>query len=408
MVVRKIMFYENPFIESQVEKDSDFEFLADPEVREGLKIRIKEIIELCLEKKIGAVVFVDKSARPFAWLFHDVWDRLHPDIPRPEIRFINIGKQSLVNKGAEKRLLGEVSDEPWFIRGDIEEKIGKMDLSKDTLSINDVPEMWQENVMNSVDELEELEGVFKNSFDDKKVLIVDDYIYTGRSLLASIASLSAAFPKASFEGTAAFKSKGMGYAVDRKKVPWLAVPSMSGVLELPESELISARVTQEEIDKVRQSLEDKLTVKMSEALKWMEGFEDVKLAYVDLLTKYKDQIDSNTYEQILEILEMMSREVRKIQTSRSIEDFDKEQFEKEQLKLWELTQKVKQQLAPKDLRLLTDASSDLSCRIPTSNFDFLDACEIQFLLKDYTTVKEMLRNARTLRKELRDLAKEID
>ena len=49
------------------------------------------LINLCLDRDIDTIYFLDKSARPLAFLFRHTWRHLMPDVPLPQIRYINIG-----------------------------------------------------------------------------------------------------------------------------------------------------------------------------------------------------------------------------------------------------------------------------------------------------------------------------
>ena len=49
------------------------------------------LINLCIDRDIDTIYFLDKSARPPAFLFRHTWQRLMPDVPLPHIRYINIG-----------------------------------------------------------------------------------------------------------------------------------------------------------------------------------------------------------------------------------------------------------------------------------------------------------------------------
>ena len=49
------------------------------------------LINLCIDRDIDTIYFLDKSARPPAFLFRHTWQRLMPDVPLPHIRYMNIG-----------------------------------------------------------------------------------------------------------------------------------------------------------------------------------------------------------------------------------------------------------------------------------------------------------------------------
>ena len=236
------------------ENITHYEILQNPEVRTELKERMSHLIDQVRERHVDALVFLDRSARPLSWLFREMWKKNFPDERVPDIKFLNIGSRSFVHSGAAKRLTSGYSKEPWHLEGDLMRKMQDFDFRNDWLNLSDVPDEWQSSVADNTDQLEELKDVYKHSFDDKRVLIVDDFIFSGRSELVAIASLSAIFEKGSFFGTALFHSTGEGIDIDRQKIPWLSIPGMSGVMELPESNLVSFKISQGGFDLIRQNL----------------------------------------------------------------------------------------------------------------------------------------------------------
>ena len=51
------------------------------------------LINLSIQQKADTVMFMDKSARPAAYLFRKTWQLCFPQSDMPEIRFVNIGKE---------------------------------------------------------------------------------------------------------------------------------------------------------------------------------------------------------------------------------------------------------------------------------------------------------------------------
>ncbi|KKP80924.1 MAG: hypothetical protein UR81_C0012G0012, partial [Candidatus Levybacteria bacterium GW2011_GWB1_35_5] len=45
-------------------------------------------------EEYDSLVFLDKSARPVAWLFMDMYKRMFPHRTRPNVHFVNIGRET--------------------------------------------------------------------------------------------------------------------------------------------------------------------------------------------------------------------------------------------------------------------------------------------------------------------------
>lgn len=238
----------------EVEKKNGFDILADKETRRELKIRMNELIEQIREKKIDSVIFLDRSARPLSWLFLDIWKKLYPKEKHPDIKFMNIGKKSHLHVGSANRITNYSKKEPFYLSEDSRELVEKMDLSSEWLGLSDVPEEWQDAVLDHEDDIEELESIFKDEFKGKQVLVLDDFLATGRTQLSTLALLNAAFPGTTFFGTAMYKSPVQGVELDRQKMPWLSRADLVGILELPESPLVSSRINEQGVEKIRQHL----------------------------------------------------------------------------------------------------------------------------------------------------------
>lgn len=71
--------------------DLDADALKRHYVNTNLAEGTLNLINLCIDRAIDTIYFLDKSARPPAFLFRHTWQHLMPDVPLPHIRYINIG-----------------------------------------------------------------------------------------------------------------------------------------------------------------------------------------------------------------------------------------------------------------------------------------------------------------------------
>jgi hypothetical protein len=163
--------------------------LTDELVRQmtdGVIVTDSETREPKVEKP-DYVVWLDKSARPVAWLTKELWPTLaeQPDgeVPKmPDFRFVNIDREQWVN--------------------DIDPNgTGKMDVS---LIAPGVIRSLRSLFMNQKYKREGLTEAIDTApteFDDKTVLIVDEVHASGRTLDIARKFFERAFPKARFADT---------------------------------------------------------------------------------------------------------------------------------------------------------------------------------------------------------------
>jgi len=78
--------------ESVILKNSyQLELLPNQEQREVIKKRMIELVKT--GKEYERIIFLDKSARPLSCLFIKLFKKLYPDLPLPQINFLNIGQE---------------------------------------------------------------------------------------------------------------------------------------------------------------------------------------------------------------------------------------------------------------------------------------------------------------------------
>lgn len=155
--------------------------LKDPELRTRYVWNTERLIGRIIAQEIDDIVFLDKSARPVAWLMKSLWPQLGIDnngepIPMPSIKFANIDR------------------EQW------EPFVGRSEDKDGGINMKGIPP-------NTIDALRGLFAV-KNLdrdvaaededtlFDDRKVMIVDEVMSSGDTVAMSQWLFEKAFLKA--------------------------------------------------------------------------------------------------------------------------------------------------------------------------------------------------------------------
>lgn len=134
------------------------------------------------------VIFLDKSARPVAWLTNELWDTLAPEpgsteIPKkPEFRFLNIDREQWVNHV-------DPSGEGMVDMSRVQDSV-----IRSLRSIFVEPKDKRDGLTEAID-------TAPAALDDKQVLVVDEVISSGRTLKIAKAFLRKAFPTAKVAGT---------------------------------------------------------------------------------------------------------------------------------------------------------------------------------------------------------------
>lgn len=172
--------------EERLERHLDYRILNDPDLRERYVYNTERLIARIIAHESDEVVFLDKSARPVAWMVRSLWPLLGIDdngqhLPQPNMRFVNIDR------------------EQWqSIVGRSEDKDVGIDLNRihpDT--IDDLRGLFaKENIEAGTHTDEEADTLF----DGKHVVIVDEVSASGDTLRMAEGMFEKAFPDASFEG----------------------------------------------------------------------------------------------------------------------------------------------------------------------------------------------------------------
>jgi hypothetical protein len=115
-----------------------------------------------------SLIFLDKSARPGLWLMSELWAQLCPEIPKPDIKFLNVGREKFNSSFAG--VYSPPEDHEVFIQG-------MQDNTDLVTSVKSVLTGWNSGA---------------GYLDGKNICIVDECSPEGGSLIAAKALVEAA------------------------------------------------------------------------------------------------------------------------------------------------------------------------------------------------------------------------
>ena len=154
------------------EKIQDARFFTEKE-RVILSDAAQNFVTQTYQGDYDVVVFLDKSARPYSYLFKERWKALYPDSEVPQIRFANIGTEK------DKRDYSPYKSNP-----------------------------------------EDLRKIFgSKQFSGKRILIADDFVFSGLTLKYAKQLFSTAFPESAYVGSGSFYSSLERADLDVKPLP---------------------------------------------------------------------------------------------------------------------------------------------------------------------------------------------
>lgn len=284
---------------SPVEILKHFEYIHDPESARLILERVNKLIDHVTASHVDTLIFLDKSARPLAWVFRDEWKK-RDNGQLPQIIFSNIGRErigsqkesrddtgnivrtfydeirshlqraslnspmektpaiaALFNKSAGRRQIKKWNSDELvesFSYDDEEEPEEPQEsrhhvplISREEaayfLPNNGVPQEFVAKMQQTYD---------KNQFTDKSVLVVDEYGESGAAQVAAVNLFSAAFPTIkTIHSTYLYKG-----TEERQHIPWLQDPTLAGVIEILDvhQPFLTSRISQETLDKRRENL----------------------------------------------------------------------------------------------------------------------------------------------------------
>lgn len=181
-----------------------FEIITDPYIRVEMKKRTELLIKRVQEEQIDTLVFLDKSARPLAWLFRELWKQSVPDSPMPQIKFINVG---IAGHDALRSTSPKIDKFRIYFEPPFE------------------PPNRGETIQSYATQIQH---VFGDTLADQRILMIDEMSFTGASLQNSIDVMTAAYPNSDVSGTAMFQIHELPF----EQVPWRDKTGAMGIWEM--------------------------------------------------------------------------------------------------------------------------------------------------------------------------------
>jgi hypothetical protein len=157
----------------------EYHVLYSPELRAKYITLTDELIRRMAEQQTDVAVFLDKSARPVAWLVNELWDTLAPQdpetgstMPKPYIKFLNIDREQwgpFIGRSEDKTGGINVGRIPAENIGELRQVMtripGVSPIGEETLLTNKKV-MVVDEVRSSGDTLHMAEGIMKRAFPD--------------------------------------------------------------------------------------------------------------------------------------------------------------------------------------------------------------------------------------------------
>jgi len=139
-------------------RDPRYIILSNEIKRQQLIAEVAAFIGAAAFMQPDVLMYLDKSARPICWIVNKVWKTRFPNKPKPETKFINFGK--------ERTIVSDLVSEHGL------EKVEYLD---------------EPHVDAAVQQLREDYGKRNGGtyLDGKRIWLVDEFSYTGSSLIAA-------------------------------------------------------------------------------------------------------------------------------------------------------------------------------------------------------------------------------
>ena len=236
------------------EKPFSYETLSDPEVRENIRDRMGRFLRAVHDRKVDTLVFLDRSARPLSWLFRAMWKREYPSEPVPDVKFVNIGTATETHGGQSGILstaaawVGSHDEIQWMIVDSIEKERW--------IAPEKIPSPWRMVIREKRQWIESLRGTFADSFDARRVVMLEELGCSGKTQMTALGLFAEAFPDAKrIEAATFFRSEARnlgGEQADKEQLPWFREEGMAGVLELPDADsLLSGSLSPENVRRIQ-------------------------------------------------------------------------------------------------------------------------------------------------------------
>lgn len=265
-----------------------YDILTNPEERRELVRLMESFVDEIRSKNVKNIIFLDKSARPLATAFQDIWQRKYGSdtSERPQINFINIGTESFI------------------------------DWEDGTYADNlDDPKMISES-----QRVAKKYKYLKEALPNSEIVIFEELTHRGYSLAVAKKFLEMAFPHLQFSTFSLTKTPDTPFVRDRGYgPPWGAggeygIDNITGVVDPSEDQHGSVeKVTAEP----RRELFKRITEEMNNEALHSEKRADLEKAAYDFLheankllnNKSLSSLQEGPHSQIIQLASMDWREL---------------------------------------------------------------------------------------------------
>lgn len=203
------------------------------------------------------IVFLDKSARPLAWLFRERIKHLFPTETIPSIRFINIGSENYIEKMIHENEKAIFT----FERKRVMERKWREAVNQDNpfvgISEDGVAEQQEGNLDEDSERVHQIQKIFGDQFSGKNILFVDEITLTGKSLEVASELFTKAFPDLKSVHTTAFFNQDFVSSFDSNTdlMPWFKTPGLIGVFDIfDEKALLAKRVDKNSVEEAKKRI----------------------------------------------------------------------------------------------------------------------------------------------------------
>ncbi len=148
--------------------------------------RTEEVIDRVVRAKPDMILFLDKSARPVAWMMREFWSVFVPNEPMPEMKFVNIDSAEWTHRSPDDPRPTDEEVDAVVIPEEAKDELRDIFTSKTT---NPDP---TEVVESNQSEVPSGENTY---FDGRKVLIIDEISTTGTTLRFAERVIRETFPE---------------------------------------------------------------------------------------------------------------------------------------------------------------------------------------------------------------------
>ncbi|MBU2566922.1 hypothetical protein KKG46_05200 [Patescibacteria group bacterium] len=437
----------NPFVKTESTKESkkvEYKILANPETRERLKERMDRMVEHIFENDVDTVVFLDRSARPLAWMFQAMWKKKYGDekkFPMPEIKFFNYGKATgghsesvngvlyemdimsprsqtfrndeFTRQDLDEKLDNSTNDE-WFLTEDINDFWGEMFREGYTDEIREGENSYlspeRDKALTEFDEIiQTTKETYGHVFDDKKVLIIDELAQSGITQCGAHGIFSLAFPKAkTIASTAFLRDHSFIYGDSPKPknlIPWLYEEGIASIIELPSQQILSAGLNERNFEKMKKELHERLKANIDDYLQLLNKVR----SFLPSLKQFGRTEELSEVQNLLNAIEQFMKELRLMKTI----DLDDKNIRDVVAKGSKITRLINE-IIPFDYRLEhgMEIEEDMMAVNHVGSLGFCG--EYQKIIKlanelhdiEKLTLSEMKTRSKHLREEIIQLAKE--